>query len=34
MSTTYRKIIFNHINLLNSEKLYKSVTIVADVDPA
>ncbi len=32
MSSTYRKIIYNHINLLSSEKQYKSVTIIADVD--
>ncbi len=32
MSGNYRKIIYNHINLLNSQKQFKSVTIIADVD--
>jgi primosomal protein N' (replication factor Y) (superfamily II helicase) len=32
MSNTYRQVIFNHINLLLSEKQYKSVTVIADVD--
>lgn len=32
MSSTYKKIISNHINLMNSEKQYKSVTVVVDVD--
>lgn len=32
MSGTYKKIISNHINLMNSEKQYKSVTVVVDVD--
>ncbi|MEO6668888.1 MAG: primosomal protein N' [Ferruginibacter sp.] len=34
MSLTYKKVIRNHINLLNSEKQFKAVTIVADVDPS
>ena len=33
MSLTYKKIIRNHINLLNSEKGFKSISVVADVDP-
>jgi primosomal protein N' (replication factor Y) len=32
MSMAYKKAIRNHINLLLSEKKYKSVTVVADVD--
>jgi len=32
MSLTYKKIIHNHINLLSSEKQFKSVAVVADVD--
>jgi primosomal protein N' (replication factor Y) (superfamily II helicase) len=32
-SGTYKKVIQNHINLLHSEAAYKSVTVVADVDP-
>ncbi|MEO8771844.1 MAG: primosomal protein N' [Ferruginibacter sp.] len=34
MSLTYKKVIRNHINLLVSEKQYKAVTVIADVDPA
>ena len=30
----YKKVIQHHINLLMSEKKYKSITIIADVDPA
>ena len=30
----YKKVIQHHINLLLSEKKYKSITIIADVDPA
>jgi len=33
MSGSYRKVIRNHINLLQSEKAFKSVTVVTDVDP-
>lgn len=33
MSNRYRQVIFNHINLLLSEKQYKAVAVVADVDP-
>ncbi len=33
MSMTYRKVIRNHINLLQGEKNYKSVVVVTDVDP-
>ena len=33
MTLTYRKVIRNHINLLHSEKNYKSVVVVTDVDP-
>jgi primosomal protein N' (replication factor Y) len=33
MSMTYRKVIRNHINLLLSEKSFKSVSVVVDVDP-
>lgn len=33
MSLTYRKVIRNHINLLQSEKEFKSVVVVTDVDP-
>lgn len=32
MSTTYKKVIRNHINLLLSEKAFKSVSVIADVD--
>ena len=32
MGLTYKKVIRNHINLLLSERSYKSVTIVVDVD--
>ncbi len=32
MSMTYKKIIRNHINLLTTEKNYKSVSVVVDVD--
>ncbi len=32
-SGTYKKVIQNHINLLRSEAAYKSVSVVADVDP-
>lgn len=32
-SGTYKKVIHNHINLLHSEAAYKSVVVVADVDP-
>lgn len=32
MSITYKKVIRNHINLLHSEKAFKSVTVLADVD--
>ena len=30
----YKKVIQHHLNLLLSEKKYKSITIIADVDPA
>lgn len=33
MSMTYKKVIRNHINLMLSEKLYKTVHVIADVDP-
>ncbi len=33
MSSRYRQVIFNHINLLLSEKQYRAVTVVTDVDP-
>ncbi len=33
MSSTYRKVIRNHINLLLSEKIFKSVWVMVDVDP-
>jgi primosomal protein N' (replication factor Y) len=33
MSITYKKVIRNHINLVLSEKKFKSITIIADVDP-
>ena len=33
MSLTYRKVIRNHINLLQGEKNYRSVVVVSDVDP-
>ena len=33
MSNTYRKVIRNHINLLQGEKIYRSVVVVTDVDP-
>ena len=32
MSSTYKKVIRNHINLLLSEKSFKTVAVVADVD--
>jgi primosomal protein N' (replication factor Y) len=32
MSGTYKKVIRNHINLLNSEKSFKSVMVMVDVD--
>lgn len=32
MSMTYKKVIRNHIDLLQSEKLYKTVHVIADVD--
>jgi primosomal protein N' (replication factor Y) len=32
MSKTYRKVIRNHINMLQSDKAFKAVTVVADVD--
>jgi primosomal protein N' (replication factor Y) (superfamily II helicase) len=32
-SGIYKKVIANHINLLHSEAAYKSVVVVADVDP-
>ena len=32
MSMTYKKVIRNHINLLQEEKKFRSVTVVADVD--
>ncbi len=32
MSLTYKKVIRNHINLLQAEKQFKSVTVIADVD--
>ncbi len=32
MSLTYKKVVRNHINLLLSEKNFKTVTVVADVD--
>ena len=34
MSSTYKKVIRNHINLLTSEKQFKTVTVIADVDPS
>lgn len=33
MSLTYKKVIRNHINLMQSEKNYKAVNVIADVDP-
>jgi len=33
MSLIYRKVIRNHINLLQGEKNYRSVVVVTDVDP-
>ena len=33
MSIKYKKVIQHHINLLLSEKIYKSITIIANVDP-
>ena len=33
MSNMYRKVIRNHINLLQGEKIYRSVVVVTDVDP-
>lgn len=32
MSKTYRKVIRNHINILHSDKTFKMVSVVADVD--
>ena len=32
MSMTYKKVIRNHINLMQSEKRFRSVHVVADVD--
>ncbi len=32
MSMTYKKVIRNHINLMQSERLYKAVHVIADVD--
>jgi primosomal protein N' (replication factor Y) len=32
MSSTYKKVIRNHINLLGGEKLYRAVTVTVDVD--
>jgi 5S rRNA maturation endonuclease (ribonuclease M5) len=32
MSGTYKKVIRNHINLLGSEKNYKAVIVMVDVD--
>lgn len=34
MSLSYKKVIRNHINLLMSEKQFRALTVVADVDPA
>ncbi len=34
MSLSFKKVIRNHINLLMSEKQFKALTVVADVDPA
>jgi primosomal protein N' (replication factor Y) len=33
MSLTYKKVIRNHINLMQSQKEYKSIHVIADVDP-
>jgi primosomal protein N' (replication factor Y) len=33
MSGTYKKVIRNHINLLQSEQAFKSVVVMVDVDP-
>ncbi len=33
MSLKYKKVIQHHINLLLTEKIYKSITIIGDVDP-
>ncbi|MEO5945133.1 MAG: primosomal protein N' [Ferruginibacter sp.] len=33
MSSTYKKVIRNHINLMQSQKQYKMVQVIADVDP-
>ena len=33
MSGKYKKVIQHHINLLLTEKVFKSITIIADVDP-
>jgi primosomal protein N' (replication factor Y) len=33
MSGTYKKVIRNHINLMQSQKQYKTVQVIADVDP-
>ncbi|RYD72572.1 MAG: primosomal protein N', partial [Sphingobacteriales bacterium] len=32
MSMTYKKVIRNHINLMQSEKIFKAVHVIADVD--
>ena len=32
MSLTYKKVIRNHIDLLHSDKRFRNVTVVADVD--
>ncbi|MEO7523684.1 MAG: primosomal protein N', partial [Ferruginibacter sp.] len=34
MSLTYKKVIRNYINLLGSEKQFRAVTVIADVDPS
>jgi len=34
MGSVYRKVIWNHINLLQAEKKYRAVKIIIDVDPA
>lgn len=34
MGTVFRKVIWNHINLLHAEKIYRAVKLVIDVDPA
>mgnify|MGYP001798387326 FL=1 len=33
MLQQYKKVIENHFNLLHAEKKYRSVTLIADVDP-